>query len=202
MKMKKIWKDRDGVGGIALAIVAVIAIVALLAVGYMALGMGDGTDGPPQGDQDLNGDGVPDPIVGNVHINVKVKILNPDYNLGKDDDVQYTIDKVTTTLEDEAPSMSIWDGFEIWSGSDNLKLVCTLKFPAYNEVLIKNAAEEWEQDYKGTGTSWGDVISYAYQDFYSGSVRYHGSYNVDLTLYKYDGGEWVQCDHHVENVSL
>jgi len=198
--VKKIWKDRKGVIAPITAILAVVLIVALLAVGYMALGLKDGTDGPNQNDEDLNDDDKPDPFIGNIHIHAKVKIVNPVSVF--DEDVRYTIDTANAVLVDEAPSMSIWGGMEAWGDEADLKLVCKLTFPVHNQVLINNAAEEWEQKYPGSWNRFTDWVGYHTEDFYSGSVRYHGSYHIILTLYEYEGGDWVQQDKWEKDVSI
>lgn len=198
--VKKIWKDRKGVIAPITAVLAVVLVVALVAVAYMALGLEDGTDGPSQNDHDLDDDGKDDPFIGNINIHAQVKIVNPHHIT--DDDVQYTINTVSVTLVDEAPSMSIWDGMELWAGDADLKLVCKLTFPVYNEVLIKNAAEEWKQEYPGSWNRASDWVGYHTEDFYSGSVRYHGSYHIVLTLYEFEGGDWVQQDKWEKDVSI
>lgn len=201
--VKKIWKDRKGVIAPLTAVLVIVLVIALAALAYFAVAQTSAVDGPNQNDQDLDGDGKADSVIGYIHIGVKVKTYNPAPDWGVDDDVQYTIEDATATLIDEEPTMSIWDGMEMWDDEDELKLTCKLTFPAYMETLISpsSAHEQWTQEYEGTAGN-GPTTAYAYKDFYSGAIRYHGSYYMELTLFMKRGGEWVQQDIWKESVSI
>jgi hypothetical protein len=200
--VKRTWNQKGVIAPIT-AVLVVVLVVALLAVGYMAVAQYGGEENENQKKEDKDDD-----IIGRMKIDVKVKILNPDYSLGDDDDVQYTIDKVDATLIEVEPAsiLDIFDGMEIWSGEDNLKLTCKLVYDQSPQVLIspssKGGMVEWEQEYKGTGTSFGDVIAYHSEDFYSGSLYYHGNYYLEITLYKASGDGWTQVDIEKTSVSI
>lgn len=201
--MKKIWKDRSGaITPIALVLVFVV-ILAIGGVAYMAYAQYDEEQNENQDPNDKD-----DKIIGRMMINVKVKILNPDYEFLKDDDVIYTIDKVGVELiaVETASFLDILYGLEIWSGDANLKLTCKLVYDQSPQILINPNAPggivEWNQKYKGTGTSVGDVISYHSEDFYSGSLYYYGNYYVEINLYKESGSSWVKVDTEKMSVTI
>ena len=209
--VKKMWRDREGVIAPLTIVLVVILVVALLAVGYMAVAAYEGAQekNPDQVDDDLDDNDEPDPIIGRIKVDVKVKILNPDYALGTDDDVIYSIDRVTTTLVEAEQGMSILEMFdltEIWSGDANLKLTCKLIFVSSDQTLISPSTAggqvEWDQEYEGTGTSIGDVTTYHSEAFYSGGVKYYGAYFVEVTLFKDVSGSWEQQDIKRLDVSI
>lgn len=201
--MKKVWKDRSGaITPVALFLVVVL-VLALVGVAYMAYAQ----YGEEQNEnQDPNSKD--DKIIGRMMINVKVKILNPDYELFKDDDVVYTIDKVDAMLIAVEPTsfLDMLNGLEIWSGDDDLKLTCKLVYDQSPQILINpnspGGIVEWNQEYKGTGSSLGDVISYHTEDFYSGSLYYNGNYLVEINLYKASGDDWVKVDTEKMSVTI
>lgn len=200
--VKKIWKDRKGAFAPITAILVVVLVIALAAMAYMALANTTVADGDDQDDEDLNGDDEVDPIIGFIELAVTVQVYNPSYSLtDTNDDVRFTIDSVEVSLVDELPTMSILDSMEWWDGSEDLKLVCTLKFPAYQQTLIKAAAHEWEQEYQGNYLNNQPITEYTEDNFYSGGIRYHGSYQIELVLYEYDDG-WQECDRYSQAVSL
>jgi hypothetical protein len=200
--VKRIWKDRQGVIAPLTAVLVIILVIALAGMAYLALAETDPADGDDQEDEDLNGDDEEDPIIGFIEIAVKVKVYNPAWKPSDtNDDVVFTIENVDVSLIDELPTMSIWDGMEFWDGEENLKLVCTLKFPAYSQTLIKNAGHEWIQEYEGVGMMEAKTVTHHDENFYSGGIRYHGSYELELVLYEFDG-EWKQCDRYTQAVSI
>lgn len=200
--VKKIWKDRKGVIAPVTAVLAVILVIAVAAMAYMALANTGGSEGDDQDDLDLNGDDKPDPVIGYIEIAVKIKVFNPEWSItDKDDDVVFSISQVDVSLIDELPTMSIWDGMEIWGGDENLKLVCTLKWNAGPQTLLKNIGHEWEQEYEGTAKTDHSTTAYHFENYYSGAVKYHGSYQVELVLYENDDG-WKECDRYDQAVSL
>jgi len=200
--MKKVWKDKHGAVTPLTAILVIVLIVVLVGIAYLAMA----ADSEQNDNQDR--DSKDDEIIGRMQIAVKVKILNPDYELFKDDDVVYTIDKVEATLIAVEPAsfLDIFDGLELWSGDDNLKLTCKLVYDQSPQVLINPSSPggivEWNQEYKGTATSIGDVISYHSESFYSGSLYYHGNYYLEIKLYKDVSGSWEQVDMEKMSVTI
>jgi hypothetical protein len=186
---KKIWKDRQGIGGIT-AILAVILVIALAAVAYMAIAQASASDGKDQDDKDNDGDGVADPIIGFIQVAVEIKTVVPAF-----EQAEFSINDIDVTLVDEQASMSIIDSLFMGGGDKNLKLVCTLEFPIYDQVLINGADRQWEQHFFAND-------EYTVETFNSGGVRYHGVYTVDLTLYKFQDDKWVEVQSDSMTVNL
>jgi hypothetical protein len=182
MKAKKLWKDRQGALG--LAIMAIIAVVILAVAAIVIAGMVTGafnTDKAP--DQDRDGDGKEDPIIGYLKIDAKVILDNRHPFSG----IARYIDSVNAELVEDAPDPTQMYGFDLWSHEEELKM----KFQVSSPVFGVQDWVAWDQQkVKVTGAI--DPIGPAAAHLNMNpdknlAIRYHGNYQITCTVYEMDG---------------
>lgn len=191
MKSKKIWKDRSGVIGVVTAVLVIVLVAALVLVAYMALAYAPNTSSPDQPDVDLDGDDEEDPPIGYLSITVKMEMDNSAWLGGFDQ----AIDEVTAKLVDTPPSMSMLDGImSLFETDQDMKLTIKVTMPSLNQVIMTadQGTITWHYEIPGSTTRTD------YQSICTGSIRYHGAYAIEVTLYNEDG----QVDHETITVSI
>lgn len=191
--MKKIWKDRKGFGGIT-AVLAIVLIVVIVGVAYMALAQNGDSDGRDQPYYDPT-----DGFIGYVHVNVQIKIEVPPYS-----GAEFTINNIEGELVEGEATQSMLEALFLSpdTGEKNLKLVVKMSYPAYGHTGLIDKSDEWKQEFDQPWMCNDIAPQYADRDYNSGAVRYHGSYTVEVTLYKLQDDKWVFCDSDTQTVVI
>lgn len=190
--VKRIWKDRSGVVGIT-AVLAVVLIVAMAGFAYMVLADDEGVFSNKKDPQPGK-----KPVIGYFSIDVEVRSTNL-----LSSPARFTISDVDVQFVSAAPpGQSFIDSLYWGGGNKNLKLVCTLEYPALSQVIDCGRPQEWNHPIT-VGISDGTNDIYRDKTFTSGGIKETGNYIVTLTLYKDNGdGGWTQVDQQVKQVSI
>lgn len=195
VKTKKMWKDRTGFGGIT-AILAVILVIALACMAYMAMAQLSDSDGNDQSPLDPE-----DRFIGYINVDVTIKIEVPPYS-----GAVFTLNDINAELVqgDGSPTQSIFDSLFLSpdTGDKDLKIVIQMDYPAYGQTGLIDATREWNQEFEQPWLSNNIPAQYADQSFNSGGIRYHGSYVIEVSLFKMVDGDWELCETMNETVVI